>query len=107
MKSKNSKSGQVRGIRKTDNESVAMKRLLNMQDEINKHLELHNRSVEDELLLILNKESKLPLRLRMFIISYCEFQLNQKQQQNEEPSIEGQNTVDVRSDLSDELHPGE
>lgn len=98
-------------VDKQDDESIAMKRLLKMQDEINAHLEKNNRSTHDELLLILNKESKLPLRLRMFILSYCEFQLNQQQQQQNEESTtaktEGENTNDVRSDLSNELPSGE
>jgi hypothetical protein len=94
-------------VGKQDDESIAMKRLLKMQDEINAHLEKNNRSTHDELILILDKKSTLPLRLRMFIMTWCEFQLNQQQQENEKSSIEGENTVGVLSDLPDELPSGE
>jgi hypothetical protein len=43
----------------------------------------------------------------MFIMTWCEFQLNQQQQENEKSSIEGENTVGVLSDLPDELPSGE
>jgi hypothetical protein len=62
-------------------DSIVMKRLLSMQTEVNKHLEKHNRNLQDELILILDKKSTLPLRLRMFIMTWCEYQLNQQQEE--------------------------
>jgi len=94
-------------VKQQDSESIVMKRLLSMQTEVNKHLEKHNRNLQDELILILDKKSTLPLRLRMFIMTWCEYQLNQQQQENEKSSIEGENTVGVLSDLPDELPSGE
>lgn len=72
-----------------------------MRDEIGYHLTRENRTVQEEFILILKKESKLPKRLRDYIVEYFD------QIENEKISEQGENIVDVRPDLHDELHPGE
>ena len=45
-----------------------------MRDEVEYHLSRENRTVEQEFTLIINKESKLPKRLRDFILNFYEVQ---------------------------------
>lgn len=78
-----------------------IRRVLSMRDEIGYHLNRENRTVQEEFILILKKESKLPKRLRDYIVEYFD------QIENEKISEQGENIVDVRPDLHDELHPGE
>lgn len=77
-----------------------VRRVLSMRDEIGYHLMRENRTVQEEFTLILKKESKLPKRLRDYIVEYFD------QIENEKISEQGENIVDVRPDLHDELHPG-
>lgn len=78
-----------------------IRRVLSMRDEIGYHLTRENRTVQEEFILILKKESKLPKRLRDYIVEYFD------QIENEKISEQGENIADVRPDLHDELHPGE
>lgn len=80
----------------------AVRRILSMRDEVEYHLTRENRTVEQEYHLILKKESKLPTRLREFILEYFE-QLNP----NEESETQGENITNVHPDVPAELHPGE
>jgi hypothetical protein len=50
----------------------AVRRVLSMRDEVEYHLSRENRTVEQEFTLIINKESKLPKRLRDFILNFYE-----------------------------------
>jgi len=52
----------------------AVRKVLSMRDEVEYHLSRENRTVEQEFTLIINKESKLPKRLRDFILNYFEVQ---------------------------------
>ena len=107
MKSQSLKPGQIRRVGKYDKEPPAMRKVLSMQDEVNYHLARTGRTLDDEFHLILKEESTLPVRLRKFILSWYEFQFNQQQlNQNEEVS-QSENPDDVRSDVPDELHPGD
>jgi hypothetical protein len=51
-----------------------VRRILSNRDEILYHLSRQNRTIEEEYYLVLNKQSKLPKRLRDFIIQYYELQ---------------------------------
>lgn len=73
-----------------------------MRDEIEYHLSRENRTVEQEFNLILKKESKLPARLREFILKYFD-----KIDTNEESETQGENITNVHPDVPAELHPGE
>ena len=78
-----------------------IRRVLSMRDEIGYHLTRESRTVQEEFILILKKESKLPKRLRDYIVQYFE------EIQNEETNNQGQNIVNVHPNLPNELHPGE
>jgi hypothetical protein len=106
MKANKQPAGRLRRVGKYDKEPPVMKKILTMQDEVSIHLAKNNRTLDQELLLIFEKKSTLPTRLRRFVMSWYEFQLNQ-QKANEESENQGESTDDVRSDLPDELHPGE
>ena len=54
-----------------------VRRILSNRDEILYHLSRENRTIEQEYNLVLNKQSKLPKRLRDFIIQYYEVQSTQ------------------------------
>lgn len=79
-----------------------VRRILSMRDEIEYHLSRENRTVEQEFNLILKKESKLPARLREFILEYFD-----KIDTNEESETQGENITNVHPDVPAELHPGE
>ena len=78
-----------------------IRRVLSMRDEIGYHLMREGRTVQEEFILILKKESKLPKRLRDYVVEYFD------QIENEKDNEQGENPVDVRSDVPDELHPGD
>jgi hypothetical protein len=80
----------------------AVRRILSMRDEVEYHLTRENRTVEEEYHLILKKESKLPARLREFILEYFD-----KIDTNEESETQGENITNVHPDVPAELHPGE
>lgn len=107
MKPQSLKPSQFRRVGKYDNEPPAIKKILSMQDEVSYHLVRTNRTLDDEFKLILNSESTLPARLRQFILSWYEFQFNQQQLNQNEEFPQTENPDDVRSDISDELHPGD
>lgn len=45
-------------------------RIMSMRDTIEYHLVRENRTLDQEFLLILNKQSKLPARHREYIVDY-------------------------------------
>lgn len=67
------------------NTPPAVRRILSNRDEILYHLSRENRSIEQEYNLVLNKQSKLPKRLRDFIIQYYEVQSTQTQNETDSP----------------------
>lgn len=69
-------------------------RILSMRDEVEYHLMREKRTVKEEFILILKKESKLPRRLREFIINYYD---ETEQDETDNTSSEG------HSQESDEL----
>jgi hypothetical protein len=75
-----------------------IRRVLSMRDEIEYHLMREKRTLQQEFILILKKESKLPKRLRDYIIHF--YDENDQTQQTENPT-------DVSNHGNDELHPGE
>ncbi len=75
-----------------------IRRILSSRDEIEYHLMREKRTLQQEFILILKKESKLPKRLRDYIIQY--YDENDQTQQTENPT-------DVHHHGNDELHPGE
>jgi hypothetical protein len=64
-------------------------RIMSMRDTIEYHLSRENRTLDEEFLLIINKESKLPARHREYIVDYYNHmaqkynQANQKEAENE------------------------
>jgi hypothetical protein len=93
-------------------------RILSMRDHIEHHLVRENRTLDEEFLLIIKKESKLPARHRDYILDYynhmaqkqAQEQLNQKEETNENNQTqqpETENPTDVHHHGNDELHPGE
>jgi hypothetical protein len=75
-----------------------IRRVLSMRDEIGYHLTRENRTLEEEFILIIKKESTLPKRLRDYIIHFYD---------ENDKDTETENLNDVPSDGTDELHPGE
>lgn len=69
-----------------------------MRDEIGYHLSRENRTLKEEFILIIKKESTLPKRLRDYIIHF--YDENDKETETE-------NLIDVPTNGTDELHPGE
>jgi hypothetical protein len=62
-----------------------VRRILSNRDEILYHLSRENRTIEQEYNLVLNKQSKLPKRLRDFIIQYYEVQSTQLPNETDSP----------------------
>jgi hypothetical protein len=91
MKKQEVKTAQV----KKQKPHPIMARILSMRDHIEHHLVRENRTLDEEFLLIIKKESKLPARHRDYILDYynhmaqkqaqeqTQEQLNQKEESNE------------------------
>ena len=77
-----------------------IRQVLSMRDEIEYHLMREKRTLQQEFILILKKESKLPKRLRDYIIEYYD-----ENDQTQQPETENPNDVHHRG--NDELHSGE
>ena len=102
---------------KKEKQHPVIARILSMRDTIEYHLARENRTLDQEFLLILNKQSKLPARHRDFIVEYYKMhaervaaeeqqKLQEKQNENDQ-QIQTEDSNDVCHYGNDELHPGE